>query len=168
MKEQEIAKRDPIKAKEDRIRRGVMFTASDAVALNQTVMPERITALFQFYHQNHRTKPFERRLTLEHFLESSGVQVYERWLDIGPELVLIDFGWIENPSWLLIQNEEGKHTSSSDVWEQNTLELFHGNSEIPLSTLRPRRWIPIPYPGGEFRIRSTGAVTRCTVYAMPE
>ncbi len=145
---------------------------------------DRVTIAGTLYHQIAGQNPTSVSLRCTtHLLTDE--QVYSRSPSkgIGPKWELLKFGWIENPSVLIVKNEEEvDRKKDPEEWRESIIwieldsdpnELVDSSKEV-VAILPPTLYIPpgmisILYPAGPLCIASGGSESvRYSLTALPE
>lgn len=77
----------------------------NAVPVSEPPRPDRdrVTVHFSLTHEQFGEQPFQRSCVFSRLLSSSE-QAYSRSIRVGPGFSRLDFGWVQSPGIVLIEN----------------------------------------------------------------
>jgi len=134
---------------------------------------DRLTVVETVYYQAYEESPVSIESKYERILQTVQEQVYIRRLTATQEWELLEYGWVEDPGLVHIQNLEGK--GPSDLPEQeraalsDTLLLLVSHNKTLISS-----WVILAgesmrgLPQGELFVRSLNKPVRFTLRAIPK
>ena len=109
------------------------ITSREEKTLNETLVPndesikpvekqDRLTARVDVYYEQQHFEPTQVGVSFSTLLPKSEEQVYVRRLKIGEDWQDVDFGWIDRPGSLLIENRK-KMFQTNPTAEEMDLEI---------------------------------------------
>tara|TARA_R110000751_G_scaffold85890_1_gene171249 strand:+ start:962 stop:1435 length:474 start_codon:yes stop_codon:yes gene_type:complete len=95
---------------------------------------DRVTARLDLYHEQEDEQTNHFNSIFSEFVSQSGDPVYSRKIKVGEEWVSLDTGWLEESSYILIQNIKKKYRTMPDEEEvacekKKTVRIRSGNGE---------------------------------------